>query len=107
MGLATVDIDPLAYDTWGRQRTRVMQITFDSAYPTGGESFTAAMAGMAQVVGVFLSPLASGYTVQWNRATAKLQVYEEEATAAGGPLLEVANNTDLQNLVVVALVVGR
>ena len=107
MALAAVDADPLAYDTWGRQRTRVMQITFSNSYPTGGESFTAAMAGMAEVVGVFLSPLASGYMVQWNRSTAKLQVYVEEAVAAGGPLLEVANATDLSLLVVMALVVGR
>lgn len=107
MALAAVDVDSLAYDTWGRQRTRVMQITFDSSYPTGGESFTAAMAGMAEVKGVFLSPLASGYMVQWDRANAKLQVFVEEAVAAGGPLLEVADTTDLSALVVVALVVGR
>lgn len=90
----------------GRVAGRAAVITFDSSYPTGGESLTAGALGFSEVFFVLPSPRASGYVVQYNKSTAKLQVYVEEAVAAGGPLVEVADTTNLATLVVDLFVIG-
>ena len=71
------------------------QITFDSSYPTNGEAI---VFGDLKF-GSYLSHLqfdgatTNGYVPQWDKATAKIQVYEAGADAAA--LDEVANTTDL------------
>jgi hypothetical protein len=92
-----------ADDIVGKQRTKYLTYTFDSTYPTGGESLTAAEAGLAEILFVDIEPDAAGatgYVVQYNYTTKKLLVFVEEAVAAGGALLEVANGTNLATLVV-------
>lgn len=90
----------------GRVAGRAAKITFDSSYPTGGESLTAGELGFSELFFVLPSPRASGYVVQYDYANGTLKVYVEEAVAAGGPLVEVANATDLSALVVDVLVIG-
>lgn len=103
---------PLAFNvqppvTTGNVRRVRGTATFDSSYPTGGEPFTAAQLGLT-----FLSELIPGtgrgasstaYAVAWNRSTSAptLMAYMgDNNNAADGPLIEVANTTDLSTLVV-------
>ena len=97
-------------DVSGRHRTRHVVVTFDSSYPTGGESFTPADVGLAEFDIVLVSPdsnAAGGHTVQYDYTAKKFKVYVEEAVAAGGPLLEIANATDLSTLVIRVLCIGN
>ncbi len=106
----TNDIPQIGTDVWGRNRVAVQTITFDDSYPTGGESLTPAMVGLSQFSIVLVSVAAgtgsSGHVVQFNYATNKLMVFIEEAVAAGGALVEVGDEEDLEALVVRVLAVG-
>lgn len=105
-----VNVDSRAEDFWGRQRIRVIEYTFDDEYATGGTALTPNEVGLSEIVFVAVSPDAStveGYVVQYDYANEKLQVFVEEAVAAGGPLVEVANATDLSTFKVRLLIVGR
>lgn len=96
-------------DVSGRHRTRHVEVTFDNSYATGGLSFTPANVGLSEFDVVLISPHAGvgGYTIQYDYTTNKLLVFVEEAVAAGGPLLEVANATDLSTLKARILCVGN
>lgn len=97
-------------DTAGRHRTRHVVVTFDSSYPTGGEAFTPANVGLAEFDVVLISPDANalgGHTVQYDYTAQKLKVFVEEAAAAGGPLLEIADASDLSTLVIRVLCIGN
>jgi hypothetical protein len=91
-------------DVYGRlTKVKYKTFTFDSSYPTGGESLTPAEVGLSEILFVDIEPDAAGatgYVVQYNYTTKKLLVFVEEAVAAGGALLEVANATNLATLVV-------
>lgn len=79
-----------------RTRTSVV-IAFDASYPTGGEPLTRAQLGLSQVDDVIIPPK-GGFIFEYDYTNQKVLVYVEEAVAAGGPLLEVANATDLSTL---------
>lgn len=84
-------------------------VTFDSSYPTGGESFSPADVGLSSFYLVAVFPDANalpGHVVQYNYTSGKLMVFVEEAVAAGGPLLEIANTSNLGTLVVRVLCLG-
>lgn len=99
-------------DVWGRQRVATARVTFDSSYATGGESLTPANVGLSSFTYVAIEVDASvaahrGRIVQFDYTANKMLVLEEEAVAAGGPLLETANATDLSTMVVRVLCVGH
>lgn len=99
--------NPLEY--FGRLKARVVTVTFDASYPTNGESLAPADLGFSDIYTVLPSPrpvAGTGYVVQWDGVNNKLLAFVEEAVAAGGPLLEVANTTDLSALVVECVVLG-
>lgn len=73
-------------------------IAFDNSYPTGGESLTAAELGFSKAPDVVKIPPKSGYVFEYDATNQKVKAYVEEAVAAGGPLLEVGNTTDLSAL---------
>lgn len=77
-------------------RTRL--ISFDSSYPTGGESLTAADLGFEDNAAnlIVLVPSKSGYVFEYDGANAKIKAYYgDNNNASDGPLIEVPNTTDL------------
>lgn len=53
----------------------VYDITFDSAYATGGEALTPQDLGLTAIVAVETVECPAGYTIRYNRATSKLQAF--------------------------------
>lgn len=102
---------------------RMIEITFDSAYPTGGYPLAPADVDMAKIVGVTCLP-ANGYTFDYDYANSKLKcwrtashthtentaaAYTQNASTASsgaGPMSEVPNNTNLSTVTCRALVWG-
>ena len=109
MALTVANVNSRAADVFGRHKVAAVTVTFDSSYATGGESFAPANVGLSEFDIVLISEDSAagpGYQVKFNYTTKKLQVFEEEAVAAGGPLLEAANATDLSALKVRVLAIG-
>ena len=78
------------YDTWGRHRTYMFDMAFDSSYPSGGESLTPSDIGLEVIEQVSI-PNANGYALQYDIATEKFKVF------APAPLIvfeEVVTMTD-------------
>jgi hypothetical protein len=67
-------LSKVAEGSSGNLRWKVLDITGDSAYPTGGESLTAENFGMHTLYAV-LSAMADGYTFEYDATNAKLMVY--------------------------------
>lgn len=111
----------------GDRRTVVAEVTFDSSYPTGGESLTAAdlglELGMDQIeIGGASS---TGHVFQYDWATSKLKAFRPNAhthsenaaatytqsvntgSAGGQTLTEEANATNLSTTVVRVVAVGK
>ena len=100
MAVAISNIDSRTEDTWGRQRIRIVEVTFDDSYPTGGESLSPNDVALADIGFVAASPDASPYSVRYDFTDTNLVVFEEDDT-------EVSNGTDLSSLKVRLLIVGR
>ena len=110
MALTIANTTPQSGDVWGRQKTRIVTVTFDSSYDTGGESLTPASVGLSTFTFVDPQPDANalpGYILIFNYTTNKIMVFVEEAVAAGGPLLEASAATNLSTLVARVLCVGH
>jgi len=85
---------------------RVIQVTGDSSYPSGGYALGAAECDMKKIVSV--EPVIQvGYVVEWNRATGKLLFYKNSATPTSNPLSEVTAGTNLTAVTVEVLVLGE
>lgn len=82
---------PLPY---GDQWAVCKKVSFDDNYATGGASLTFGELGMRAPKMVRIENKA-GYNFEYDMTNKKVIVYVEEAVAAGGPLLELANATDL------------
>ena len=88
---------------FGNKRVRVVDVDFDSSYPTGGESLTAADLGLSVVDIVIPSPK-SGYVFEYDYTNSKLKAYWADYDAgADGALIEVGNGTDLHTVTDVRL----
>ena len=88
------------------KRVRIRKITFDSSYPTGGESITASDVGLHKITeaiphGAFrkTSDGSTAVFVSYDYTNSKLFAYRQKDPAnAGGadiPLPEVGNTVDL------------
>lgn len=110
MALTIASTDSRAADIFGRHKVAIVKATFDASYATGGLSFLPRDVGMAEFNFVEVEPDANalpGHVVQYNYTTGKLMVFVEEAVAAGGPLPEIANASNLATLVVRVLCIGN
>lgn len=100
-----------ANEVWGARNVLLLRLTLDSSYPTGGEPLDLKQFGaQGKVQSVFISqraPLTGAYAFVYDHTAEKLLVFVEEAVAAGGPLVEVANTTDLSAVIVDLLVVSE
>lgn len=102
----TIAID--AHDLVGTHRQKRGTITFDSSYPTGGEAVTPANFGLTAITDIQLEG-DDGYVLRWDRSTTapKLLAYMgDNNNASDGPLIEVANTTDLSAVVTRFTVTG-
>lgn len=102
MAVAIANVSSVSDDTWGRHRVRVVKVTFDASYPTGGETFTPQNAGLASFETIIVSPDTNTnptVNVRYNYTTSKLMAF----VAAG---TEVPDTTDLSTLVARILCIG-
>lgn len=88
----------------GPTRVKHAKITFDSSYPTGGETLTASTFGLSSIIGV-IADSGDGYTFEYNAP--KLLAYWVDTTTDGAPLVQVANTTDLSAVACQAIVIGH
>lgn len=110
MALTIANVNAYADDVWGRHRIRLVTVTFDNSYPTGGELFTPANVGMSQIDAVFVSSdHTPAYNVAYDYVNQRLVVsgVEQDADAAvTDPFDEENAAADLSTLVIRVLVVG-
>jgi hypothetical protein len=88
-------------------KSKTAKITFDSSYPTGGEALTVGDLGFTVVLGLQAIQNSGGYVYQYDAAAKKILVYYgDNNNAADGPLIEVANASDLSAIAPTFLVFG-
>jgi len=76
-----LDRRPLA----GKVRERIVDVTWDGAYPALGEPLTAATLGLTGVLFAYAYPT-GGYVIKYNIASALLEAWEDNNDAASGPM---------------------
>jgi hypothetical protein len=84
----------------------ILDIDFDSSYPTGGESLTANDVGMDAIHFLLAEPT-SGYVFEYGSAVL-LAYYVDNDGAADGAMIQVANATNLSSVANVrTFILGR
>lgn len=92
-------------DVWGRRRIRLLKVTLDSSYPTGGEAFDPATYGIENAANaiVYIQPrftaVAALNVYTFDKATNKI-VATVMSTGA-----EVADTTDLSTVVLDVIII--
>jgi hypothetical protein len=90
----------------GNLKMRILDVTFDAAYASGGESLTADDLGVDPVF--VLAEPTDGYVFEYDKGNSKLIAYEQTDPAAVGganvPLVEAAG--DLSTVVVRTMAIG-
>ena len=88
-------LDQFKRTIFGNKRIVMCDCDFDSSYPTGGESLTAASLGIKTIELLIAEPK-SGYVFSYDYTDAKLMVYYADyAAAAAGALIQIPDLTDL------------
>ena len=85
-------------------------ITFDSSYPTGGESLTPALLGLTSIATFVGQPAidANGCVIpSLKRSTSVLFAYWVDTSTDGAELAEVADTTDLSGYTFDFIAFGR
>jgi hypothetical protein len=88
--------DPLAF--------RLVDVTCDASYPTGGYPLSATQLGLSKARGVIVTSHPSGYVIEFDAVNSKLKFYRTNTT--GAALSEIPNATSLSGIVVHLLVYG-
>lgn len=79
----------------------VVELTFDSSYPTGGEALTPAMVNgfEGDIDWLICIGDSGGYVFDWDNTNGKIKAYWADYDAvADGALVEVADTTDLSGV---------
>lgn len=110
MALEISNIDYRSEDVWGSAKVRLVEVTFDASYATGGESLAAGDVALAEIIGV--TPIAgpAGYVISYDPTNETLVVYgvQQDADAAVTDELDEEDAAaDLSGLTVRLLVIGR
>ena len=90
----------------GDMKYVIKTITFDSSYPTGGESISATDVGLESIALVMFSADKNGFVFQFDYTDSKIVIYSAGADAEDG-LDELANTTNASAVVVRAIFYGR
>jgi hypothetical protein len=79
--------------------SRIVEITLDNSYPTGGYAITGAMLGFGSggVIDVLepLQPTIDGYVPMWDDANGKLKFFQ--CAGAGAPMTELGAAASVLN----------
>lgn len=90
----------------GNMRLKIYDVTFDNSYPTGGESLTPADLGLNHIEAIIAE--GGAYNFGYDYTNEKLKAfYGNNDAASDGPLVEVANATDLSSVSTRIVVIGR
>lgn len=82
----------LKLDTSGKVRTVYGTMTFDSSYPTGGESITLGL----NIIYFVKFECVSGYVFEYDSVNGKVKAYYGDYPATGaGALIELPNTSNL------------
>lgn len=85
---------------------RVISVTGDTSYPTGGYPLSLTECDMKRIISV--EPIVQvGHIIEWSRATGKLLFYKNQATANSNQMVEVTAATNMTGIVVEVLVLGE
>lgn len=77
-------------------------IAFDSSYPTGGEALSKSTIGLGDRLDSIVFEPAGGYVPVYDYTNEKVKMFMgDNNNAADGPLIEVADTTDLSALTAV------
>jgi hypothetical protein len=114
MALAFAKLSPNPDGIVGNRREHFRKVTFDSAYPDGGEAVTAANFDLSALYFVeVLSPVIksdeeSAYVCGFDADASKLVVYEgDNNNAADAPLIEIdTTNPDISSFRVYVKAIG-
>ena len=84
----------------GNLKAVLVDLTFDSSYPTGGEVLTPSLVGLTTIVHVssayaLHSTPTTAVGVVWNPATGKLIALYSTANASNVPIAEAGSTDDL------------
>lgn len=92
--------------TFGNKKVIVADVTFDSSYPSGGESLTASTLGLSKVQYVAEGVTDTGYVTRYDYTNSKLQAFDSDySTSTDGPLQETGA-TNLATSDVRLLIIG-
>ena len=99
---------PLRWPPLKGIRQRIVRITADAAYPTGGWAITPANCQLTSITQIFPESV-GGYVFEWDEAAQKLKAYwGDNNNASDGPLIEIpVNDAGVNAKVVTCMVVGR
>jgi len=91
-----------------RVRWRVVDLTMDNAYPTGGYSLSAASLKLGGILAVLVCGQEDGYVPVWDRSAGKLKIFRCDYDAvADGALIECsASLADLNGKIITVIVMG-
>lgn len=100
----------------GGKRMNVVNITFDSSYPTGGEAVTPNQLGLQAIDTVLCFPSyassnPTGCVIPvWDQANKKILVFQQTDPAASGGanvgLVQFTDTASLANLTITVLAIG-
>lgn len=111
MALTVSNVDSFSQDVWGRHKVAIVEVTFDSSYPTGGESFVPNDVGLAEFSVVTFSPDASpAYQFAYDYSAEKILVFgvQQDADAAvTDPFDQEDNAADLSTVTIRVVCVGH
>lgn len=97
---------------FGDLRYRIVPITWDSSYPTGGLALTPAQVGLTTIYGAESVGAGAAATaavdISYDTTNQKLQAYGADGAAAGiATLKEIANTTNLSTVTTTILFLGK
>lgn len=75
-------------DVWGKHRVKMVDITGDASYPTGGYAITGAQVGLRNIIGVhFVGGLSAGNGVMpfWDNVNGKMMLVYPSGGGAASP----------------------
>lgn len=109
-----VTVTTVKKSVFGDMRVRIVDITMDSSYATGGETLSAGDVGLKNVVYADVKQKTVGTTIrqfQYDIANGKILAFQDKDPASAGgadaPFPEVANATNLSTITVRGLFIGN
>jgi hypothetical protein len=89
-------------NVWGRQRIRLVTITGDASYPTGGYALTGNQFGLRSIDGIIVLgcvTAATGIMPYWNTTTQKWQLfYPTNGATSPNAGEEIPNGTSVSTI---------